>query len=295
MSAETPQERSYIFDRESSAEIARLTNQDRLVTRAMGGPLSGLPDGYHLPEQASVLDIACGPGDWVLDVAYASPDFEVAGVDMSRSMVDYANARARSEGLANASFGVMDITYPLDFADASFDLVNARYLTGVLKREMWPVFLQEALRLLRPGGILRLTEPDDTGQSSSAAFQQGGRWFMQAMKQVGYGFSPDGSSFGMFPQLRWLSQEAGFQQIRQTAHVIDFSQDTSAWADFYQGVQVAFPQSLRHLRTVATQNEVEEVYRETLIQMNDPSFRAIWILLTMCGRKPCETTTVSTD
>src|SRR6266536_1593674 len=248
MSAETPQERSYIFDRESSSEMARLVNQDRLVTRAMGGPLSGLPDGDHLPEQASVLDIACGPGDWVLDVA-----------------------------------------------DASFDLVNARYLTGALKREMWPVFLKEALRLLRPGGILRLTEPDDTGQSSSAAFQQGGRWFMQAMKQVGYGFSPDGSSFGMFPQLRWLSQEAGFQQIRQTAHVIDFSQDTSAWADFYQGVQVAFPQSLRHLRTVATQNDVEEVYRETLIQMNDPSFRAIWILLTMCGRKPCETTTVSTD
>ena len=127
-------ENTYVFDPESPAELARLINQDRITTQAMGGPLSDLA-----PEEIvalhNVLDLACGPGGWVLDVAFAYPDIEVAGVDISKPMVDYASARARSQGLTNASFGVMDITKPLDFADSAFDLVNARFIGGVLLRE----------------------------------------------------------------------------------------------------------------------------------------------------------------
>jgi SAM-dependent methyltransferase len=84
---------TYIFDAESPTELARLINQDALTTRAMGGPLGGL-----LPQQIvglhQVLDLACGPGGWVLDVAFAFPDIEVAGIDLSRSMVEYADGRA---------------------------------------------------------------------------------------------------------------------------------------------------------------------------------------------------------
>src|SRR5579884_1065663 len=95
------QPNSYFFDPESPEEMARLINLDRITTRAMGGPLSGLSNeevaGLH-----NVLDLGCGPGGWVLDVAFEHPDVEVAGVDISRTMVDYANARARSQELTNA-------------------------------------------------------------------------------------------------------------------------------------------------------------------------------------------------
>ncbi len=149
---EPPSSNSYVFDPESPTEMARLINQSRMTTQAMGGPLSGITDPSLLH---NILDLGSGPGGWSLDVAFALPDSEVEGVDISRTMVDYARARARTQQLSNASFNIMDITQPLQFPDASFDLVNTRFLFSVLKRDAWSPFLNECTRVLRPGGILR--------------------------------------------------------------------------------------------------------------------------------------------
>src|SRR5690242_10696368 len=123
-SDKTSRTNSYLFDSESAAEMARLINWDRMTTSTMGGPLAEQPDPtcFH-----TVLDIACGPGGWCLDLAHAYPDVEVAGIDISQTMISYARARARSQGLGNASFEVMDATQPLAFSDQSFDLINARF------------------------------------------------------------------------------------------------------------------------------------------------------------------------
>src|SRR6266568_4460534 len=98
---------TYIFDADSTTELARLINQERMTTQAMGGPLSGISDPEVL---RNILDLGCGPGGWVLDVAFALSEAEVEGVDISRAMVNYANARARTQQRPNASFGMMDIT-----------------------------------------------------------------------------------------------------------------------------------------------------------------------------------------
>src|SRR5438094_299726 len=116
---------------DSGVEIARLINLDRMTTTAMGGVFAGLPE-TDLPQLHNVLDLGCGPGSWVLDVAFAYPGCEVAGVDICQTMIEYAWARAHTQLLSNASFGVMDITQPLDFSDNTFDLVSARFLAGVL-------------------------------------------------------------------------------------------------------------------------------------------------------------------
>src|SRR5215472_1242538 len=119
---DNPQARKgdYFIDPESAAEKARLLHQDRLITKGMNGVLSGIEDvsGLH-----DILDIACGPGGWVLDMAYAYPRVEVMGIDISQQMIDYANMQAQAQRFNNASFRVMDVTQPLDFPDNSFDLV----------------------------------------------------------------------------------------------------------------------------------------------------------------------------
>ena len=58
---------TYFIDAEDAAEMARLTHQDRLLTKGMGGLF---PDSFDLSEVHDILDIACGPGGWVLDVAF---------------------------------------------------------------------------------------------------------------------------------------------------------------------------------------------------------------------------------
>ena len=81
---------TYIFPFESSEEPARLLIQDQIITQAMGGAQTGLDD---VPEHASILDLACGPGGWVLDVASARPDVQVCGIDINKATTDDAQER----------------------------------------------------------------------------------------------------------------------------------------------------------------------------------------------------------
>src|SRR5690348_12671100 len=61
------EENTYILDAESAAEMARLMRQDQLVTAGMGGIF---PENIDLSGIQRVIDLACGPGGWPLEVAY---------------------------------------------------------------------------------------------------------------------------------------------------------------------------------------------------------------------------------
>jgi SAM-dependent methyltransferase len=223
----------------------------------------------------------------VLDAAYASPDSEIAGVDISRIMIDYANARARSQGFTNVSFGVMDITQPLDFSDHSFDLVNARTLFGVLRRDAWQPFIAECTRILKPGGTLRLTEPVDIGVTNSAAVERLLSALTQTVWTLGYGFSVNGRSFAVVPSLPAFLREAGYQQVHTIGHTIEFSAGTPAWVDFYHNYEVSFLQSKSLLlKTGAiTEEEFDRACQQAFIDMNRPDFRALTTIVTIIGTR----------
>jgi tRNA G46 methylase TrmB len=101
MPKDLPQEEnSYVMDAESATEMARLMDQGSFMTRGMGG---------LFPERAGdlstihdILDIGCGPGGWVHDVAYTYPDINVTGIEISKRMIQYARAHARVQHLDNA-------------------------------------------------------------------------------------------------------------------------------------------------------------------------------------------------
>jgi ubiquinone/menaquinone biosynthesis C-methylase UbiE len=287
---ETPamtENNTYVLDPESVAEMTRLIQLDQFTTRAMGGPLEEHPDPSQLRH---ILDLACGPGGWVLDVAFDYPETDVMGVDISETMIRYAIARAQSQQIPNASFGLMNITHPLDFADGSFDLVNSRFLVGALTRTSWPAFLQERLRITRTGGIIRLTETDNggLGLTNSAAFEHFSHLITQAMKWAGYGFSPDGRTFGITPMLERLLQDAGCQHIQSRSYVINFSAGTKTWADFYRNTQIGFQaiQPLLLKAGLATQKDVDQMYEQTLIEMQQPDFCGVWPFMTSWGTRP---------
>jgi SAM-dependent methyltransferase len=278
---------TYIFDSESPTEMARLIELDRYITKAIGGPLSGAPSPASLRQ---VLDLACGPGGWVLDVSFALPDAEVAGVDISKTMTDYARARARSQGITNASFGVMDITKPLDFADSSFDLVNARALIAVLRKENWQPFIAECKRILRPGGTLRLTELIDGGNTNSPAFERLQELGSLVLKRAGYGFSVDGRTYGLSPTLPGLLRASGFQNVHTLAHALEFSAGAPAWADVYHNYEVVIQAGTEaFVKTgVATAEEVEHLFQHMIIEMHQDDFRGMWHMITILGTKPLD-------
>src|SRR5579883_3309683 len=89
----------YVVDAENAAEMARLMVLQQVLTTAMGGVLAEQSD---LSQVHDVLDIACGPGAWVLDVAQQYPDMRLVGIDISQLMIEYANVLADSQGVTQA-------------------------------------------------------------------------------------------------------------------------------------------------------------------------------------------------
>ncbi len=281
---EKSEDNTYVVDTESPVEMARLIDLDRLITQGMGGPLAGLPTKtLH-----NVLDVACGPGSWVLDVAFALPDTEVAGIDISQIMIDYANARARSQQLSNASFGIMNILNPLDFADASFDLVNARFLVAALQRHKWQPFLQECTRLLHPGGILRLTELQDYGVTTSPAYERFMALTAQGLYQQGYGFSVDGRTFDVSQVLPHFLRQAGYQQVQHAAYAIEVSAGTHAWQDFYQNALALGSLAPRLLTGagVISASDFQQLHQQILIELQQEDFCGMWHYMSVWGTKP---------
>jgi ubiquinone/menaquinone biosynthesis C-methylase UbiE len=275
---------TYALDAESSVEMARLMRQDHLLTQGMGGIFPEQPD---LTQVQRLLDIACGPGGWVLETAFTYADIDVVGVDISETMIRYARSQAQVQHLDNASFQVMDVLQPLAFPDHSFDLVNARTIVAFMLPEAWPTFLEECLRVLRPGGILRLTD-FEWGFSNKPALEHYCGLFNQALTKSGQSFSPHGMHLGLLPMLRRLMQNAGCQQIGNMAHVIEFSFDTEAHEGFYHhaelGLKLLQPFMCRW--GVAAPETLDTLYAQVLQEMQMEDFCAIWILLTVWGCKP---------
>ena len=286
MPTELPRdENTYILDSESAIEMTRLIGQDRLITQGMGGLFTEQTDtsNFH-----TILDIACGPGAWVCDVAFANPDTEVTGIDISNKMIEYARSMAWSQRLENTNFQVMDVLKPLDFPDNSFDLVNARFLVAFLPRAAWPKFLEECVRITRPGGIIRLTEFDEPGTTNSAAFAHWMALTFRAIQLAGLCMSPDGHNFGVTPLLRRFLLDAGCQDIGQKSHFIDFSISTPAYSSMYSNCEVAFRQVQPFMvkMNVAMPEEIEQSYQQLLLEMRSDNFYALWYYLTAWGQKP---------
>lgn len=277
-------ENEYFIDVENAAEMARLMHQDRLTTKGMGGVFPERPDFsmFH-----NILDIACGPGGWVLDVAFEDPSIQVMGIDVSNIMIEYARAQAWTQGLNNASFRVMDALKPLDFPDASFDLVNARFIFAFMPPAAWHSLMHECARIVRPGGIIRLTETE-WNLTNSLAYETLHAMATRALKKAGKSFSPDGRNVGITPMLGQFLQEAHCESIQHAAYALDLSAGTEAHGSLYQNVMAFFRLIEPFLLNtqITTQEEFEELYNRMLAEVLSDSFRAISFILTVWGQTP---------
>jgi SAM-dependent methyltransferase len=275
---------TYVIDTEKyGAETSRLLLQDRLFTQAMGGTL---PETYDLTGVTRILDIACGPGGWALEIAYEHPEIEVVGIDLSPTMIEYARSQAQVQHLTNTIFLVMDASAPLSFPDVSFDLINVRLLLSFMKPQNWVPFLRECLRLLRSGGWFRWTEVE-AAFTSSAAYEQYARFFAQALYRAGQSFSPDGYHIGLLPMMLPMLRQAGFQGVHAQTAALEGSFGTPAYTSAFQDTALTFKllQPFLLQQGVASQEELEHLYQQVLADWQDEHFCALFFLFSAWGQK----------
>ena len=119
-----------------------------------------------------LLDVACGTGRTLHQIARAHPALRLFGVDLSPNYVRVA--RKRLADVAELTLAVEN-GEALPFADAAFDVATSVYLFHELPRNARRNVLRELFRVVKPGGIVVL---EDSAQlSESAALESALRAF----------------------------------------------------------------------------------------------------------------------
>jgi len=165
-----------------------------------------------LPENANVLDVACGTGDLSIEI-FEAKQTRVVGIDFCRPMLEVARTKTQAIPFVEGD------ALHLPFADRSFDLVTIGFgLRNLADRERG---LQELQRVLKPNGwaaILEFSQPTVTGLRHLVAFYYAsllpriGGWFSGS--RSAYEYLPD--SISRFPDqeaLAAMMRDAGFDNV----------------------------------------------------------------------------------
>jgi len=113
-----------------------------------------------------LLDIACGTGRTLHQLAQAHPAMRLHGVDLSPHYVKIA--RKRLADVDEVTLAVEN-GEQLPWSDATFDIVTSTYLFHELPRNARRNVVREMMRVLRPGGLLVIEDAAQLADSSELA------------------------------------------------------------------------------------------------------------------------------
>lgn len=155
MSANSSQEQSldhrenYAYDKDHSKHFVARSSQSHA---AFFTP--------YLHSGMTLVDCGCGPGTVTVGLAEQVAPGSVLGIDINQSALAKACELATARSLTNIRFEQASI-YAIPCADASVDAI---FIHAVLHHLNEPAnALREALRIVKPGGVLGVREPDMGG------------------------------------------------------------------------------------------------------------------------------------
>ena len=111
-------------------------------------------------ENASVLDVGCGPGNVTQFLLKQRPDFNILGVDIAPNMISLAKKNNPS-----AVFKVMDISRISELQNTYNGIVCA-FLLPYLSKEKAIDFINSTVKLLKKNGVLYISTMEDLNSNS---------------------------------------------------------------------------------------------------------------------------------
>ncbi|WP_460207597.1 class I SAM-dependent methyltransferase [Scytonema sp. NUACC21] len=118
------------------------------------------------PRSGRVLELGCGAGNIGLYLAFKG--YEVVGVDIAPTAIEWAIENAKQANIEAIEFRVGDVLRLDEFSDESFDIVLDSHCFHCIIGSDRSKFLQSAYRVLKSGGILSISsmcnEVPDTEQ-----------------------------------------------------------------------------------------------------------------------------------
>jgi ubiquinone/menaquinone biosynthesis C-methylase UbiE len=164
------------------------------------------------------LDLGCGPrGVTDLLSLRVGPSGEVVGLDADTVFLGFAREEATARGFANIRFVEGDV-YNTNLPAGGFDLVHSRFVASTAGEP--EALLQEGLRLVRPGGILALQEPENLTLN---CYPSHAAW--ELLKEALAAAFPAVRHPGLAQELPRLLRRAGLVDIQYRPFLVGFSCD----------------------------------------------------------------------
>ena len=282
----------YPADPNSLDELVRLLTQDSFLNQRLryAQPREEstlLPPSLCVTSETTILDLGCGPGGWVLEVAHAFPQGDVFGLDNNEQSIAFARKLAITEQASNAHF-LLGNFFQLEkeMQPASVDFLHARFLKWFSPD--YRSLIGEWLTVVRPGGTLCLVEAERSITNSAAFNETIKRGVMAATRQ-----GPEKSGKDAFPAvtlpLRTWLQELGLQHLQEDAFVVNFSAGIPKRElfirDISDGMRTMGARLLQ--RGGCSEEEANQLIQRSLKDLWDnPEFQGIQYFLSIHGKKP---------
>lgn len=135
---------------EEPEQISRRDMQHIIMRHHLHGNFNA-PLEEELEEGIKVLELGCGSGRWIRDMAEDYPRSSFTGVDVTE-------VYPTSDIPVNCTFVNADVRKSLPFEDGEFDYVFQRFMVLSYTPEDWHAVTRELVRVTKPGGWLELFE-----------------------------------------------------------------------------------------------------------------------------------------
>ncbi len=107
-------------------------------------------NAIHLKNSGAALDLGCGAGQLVIELAKAAPNMHVIGIDLSEKLLADARQSAQEAGVAERVEFRLGNVEGIPFTDQSLDLVISTFSLHHWNQPR--KVLDEIERVLKPGG-----------------------------------------------------------------------------------------------------------------------------------------------
>ena len=268
----------FVQDRSNKEELIRLNEQDRLITTLIGGLLPEQEDPGRFQH---VLDVGCGPGGWLIEMASIYPGIStLVGVDISDRIITYARGQAKAAQVNDRiDFQVGDALRLPKLPANSFDLVHQRLGMSFLRTWEWPKLLSEYQRVCKPGGIIHITENALMPETNSPALKRLVELLIEALYQAGHFFTLEGA--GVTRHLTTVMRQYGIRQVQTQVYPLAYHTYPETQQAYAEDVQRLFRTGLPFLRKwIKLPSDYQEIYQQMVFETQKSDFTATNILTT---------------
>ncbi len=202
--------------RNNEVKLNALLHQHLL--QVQGGSLH--PERIPVNTMESVLDLGCGTGEWIFDLARRYPKLRIYGIDSSEEALHQAKVRRNTSSLRQVELRHMDLVQGLLIPSAYVDFVHMQRFSRYIRPQAWPSMISECVRVLRLNGWLNSVELELCEISSPACLTIH-RATLQARAKLGRTLDATGSTLGVAQRLYTMLLNAGLYEVGYDVFTID--------------------------------------------------------------------------